>query len=791
MFTKLSTVITNTVSGATGPIGSTGATGSTGSTGATGPTGATGTIGPAPVIPKITTISYSGDNTAANTGGGDVITLTGSGFSNGASVIINGQAVGTVTVVSNTTVTFVSPAQNTGSYIVYVINPNGATAIAVPGIQYSGTPDWSTAAGTLGSVYETTAISNTVIATGDAPISYSLQSGTLPTGSSLSANGLISGTSSATASTTTFTFTVRATDGQNQDTDRQFSITVNPDVVTWNSPPSGNTYTVAPGTAISNVALDATSAAGYGVQYTANNLPTGLTLSGNTISGTPTTAGNTNTLLTATANTSGRSANRVINWVVSVTNSYWLSAFYFPNMGLLFSSPSGAYSDSDENIYLNGQSYTTSSSTDGSFTTKLNKSGIIQWAKFTPGGGVVPGAIIEDSSGNIISSTRDGNGVYLNRYDKNGNPVSNNAVPFIQTTYSGYDVTAIGGGSSLKKDASNNIFACVGVGIAPISYYQTTTKHKYRIIKYNSSYTPQWEKEIISPTSIGQNFDTRHGEVKFRPYGVQTFDISTNNQIYFVGSTNYNNPSSNFGGQYRGFIMKLDSSGNYVWQRYFDTAQNFVVNEFNAVKVDSSENIYACAYSNGNAQARAAGLYEYCLLTKWDSSGNLLWQKGVNESQYPHSLTLDNDGNIYMAVQNPGSIYGITILKFNPSGTLLWQRHIRGNYSGNGFQGFSPVQILLLNPTSIGFSFYIRHTSTPHSNYDTAFIKYPTDGSFTGTYALGSNTFTISAGTRTIATPTMSAFSTTDMTVTSSSTATTTSVEVKSNNISQLLTTIS
>jgi collagen type VII alpha len=313
----LSSIASATVAGATGPTGSIGVTGITGTTGATGITGIQGATGIA-TVPKIASISYPGDNTAANTDGGDVITLTGSGFSNTVTIIIDGAAVGSVTVVNDTTVTFVSPAEAAGSYIVYLINSDGSTAIAIPGIQYSGVPSWTTAAGSIGTLYETTAISNTFIATGDAPISYSLQSGTLPPGSTLSANGLLSGTSALTASSTTYTFTVRAADAENQDTDRQFSLTVNPDVVTWNSPPSGNTYTGDVNTAISSVTLNATSAIGYGVQYTANTLPTGLTLSGNTISGTPTVAGNTNTLLTATANTSSRFATRVINWSFSV-----------------------------------------------------------------------------------------------------------------------------------------------------------------------------------------------------------------------------------------------------------------------------------------------------------------------------------------------------------------------------------------------------------------------------------------------------------------------------------------
>ena len=107
------------------------------------------------VAPRVSTITYPGDDTAADTAGGQTIILTGSGFVAGANVLINGSAVGVVSVVSSTSITFTSPANSTGSYVVYVVNPDGSTAIAIPGIQYSGTPTWTTAAGTLGNVYET------------------------------------------------------------------------------------------------------------------------------------------------------------------------------------------------------------------------------------------------------------------------------------------------------------------------------------------------------------------------------------------------------------------------------------------------------------------------------------------------------------------------------------------------------------------------------------------------------------------------------------------------------------
>ena len=284
--------------------------------------------------PKIQTIVYPGNDTAVNTAGGDTVFLNGSGFVTGCTVIVNGAAVPSVTFNSSSNVGFTTSAQSSGGYPIYVVNPDGGTAIAVPGLQYSGVPVWSTAAGSLGSVYETTAFANTVVAIGDVPITYNVATGSLPTGASLNtASGLISGSSVATASPTTYNFTIAATDAQNQDTNRAFSLTVNPDVVTWSSPANNVVYSVTTNSAISNVSLAATSAAGYSVQYSANTLPTGLTLSGNTISGTPTVVGNTNTLVTATANTTTRTAQQIINWVVSVG-----ADTYFPYVATLLSA---------------------------------------------------------------------------------------------------------------------------------------------------------------------------------------------------------------------------------------------------------------------------------------------------------------------------------------------------------------------------------------------------------------------------------------------------------------------
>jgi hypothetical protein len=299
------------------------------------------------IAPRVTTIAYPGDDTAADTAGGQTITITGTGFVAGASVLINGSAVGVVSVVSSTTITIVSPANTTGSYVIYVINPDGSTAIAIPGIQYSGTPTWTTAAGTLGNVYETASFTQTVTATGDAPITYSVTTGSIPPGSTFNANGTITGTSQLSASPTTYSFTVRATDAQLQDTDRAFSISVIPDVVTWSNPTDNATYSPAANIAIANITLSATSAVGSGITYSANTLPTGLSLTGANISGTPTVVANTSSLLTATANTTSESSSITINWSVSVASDP-----YFMYNSLLL--PGTGSNGAQNNTFLDG-----------------------------------------------------------------------------------------------------------------------------------------------------------------------------------------------------------------------------------------------------------------------------------------------------------------------------------------------------------------------------------------------------------------------------------------------------
>ena len=172
---------------------------------------------------KITGLTYPSSATAANPAGSETVTVTGSGFNSGATVYVDTTSCST-TYVSATSLTFTSPAKSVGSYHLYVYNTDGSVGMLPAGFVSSSLPTWVTASGALTGSPTNSSYSQSVSATGDGTITYSLTSGSLPTGLSLnSSTGAITGTPTVEA---TSNFTITATDSQNQTVARSFSITV-------------------------------------------------------------------------------------------------------------------------------------------------------------------------------------------------------------------------------------------------------------------------------------------------------------------------------------------------------------------------------------------------------------------------------------------------------------------------------------------------------------------------------------------------------------------------------------
>ena len=165
------------------------------------------------------------DDTTVSSAGG-YIKIFGIGFMSGYSLYYNGVAVATSTLINSNEIRAVIPSIANGTYNLTLFNTNNTGALYV--LTASGFPTWTTSSYNN----QTAVVSVQLLASGDAPLTYTLQGGSsLPSGISLSSSGLLSGTITGLTTSAVYTFTIIVTDAQLQNT--QQSITLN---VTINDP---------------------------------------------------------------------------------------------------------------------------------------------------------------------------------------------------------------------------------------------------------------------------------------------------------------------------------------------------------------------------------------------------------------------------------------------------------------------------------------------------------------------------------------------------------------------------
>jgi hypothetical protein len=187
-------------------------------------------------VSNVAPTSFNGDS-------GTIFNITGTGFFPGSTVRFVTNAgvpytAGTVSINSTSSITATTPqafTSNSGPLSLRVETPGGLQVTLTNAISTGASPTWTTAAGSISTIGDVARLVYTPLSVSatdpERSVTYSLVSGSVPTGLTFNANGSITGSPSAVVSNTTSTFTIRATDGVNT-SDRTFSITVNAPVRT-------------------------------------------------------------------------------------------------------------------------------------------------------------------------------------------------------------------------------------------------------------------------------------------------------------------------------------------------------------------------------------------------------------------------------------------------------------------------------------------------------------------------------------------------------------------------------
>lgn len=191
------------------------------------------------------------------------------------------------------------------------------------------------------------------------------------------------------------------------------------------------------------------------------------------------------------------------------------------------------------------------------------------------------------------------------------------------------------------------------------------------LAKFNSVGDLQWRRRFRSSNSIHD-----------KGHGVAT-DSSDN--VYMCGESSSD-----------AFLVKYNGSGVLQWQRGISGSGDIILK---SAKTDSSGNVFVVGQADGDF-----------LIAKYDPSGNMLWNRTfdnegwqVTNGSHGNDIALDDSGNIYITGtayvttggsadagdpnESPSAEFCIFAMKFDSSGSIVWQRRIRvhkqHNY-GNG-----------------------------------------------------------------------------------------------------------
>lgn len=302
--------------------------------------------------------------------------------------------------------------------------------------------------------------------------------------------------------------------------------------------------------------------------------------------------------------------------------------------------------------------------------------------------GVISNTVDFDPGIGIQNMNGSNNTIYISKLDSLGNYIW-----VKQIDGASYDQSA-----NILVNRDGSFFfsgsSDVGVDLDPGQGVYTSTQKGF-ISKFNNQGNFVWAKEIdcfpeaIKVDVLGNIYIT--GDFS----GTVDFDPGTG--VASLTSLNTQDP----------FILKLDSLGNFVWVKKFNSTFNHHIDN---LILDNQANLYLRGSFTGQLDADPnSGTYNITtqgdqdvFIVKLDSSGDLSWAKSITVNtpyQVSGTCGVDLAGNVYLNGSfantvdfDPGSnTFNVTsstsndsyFLKLDASGNFIWVKTLNSSFIGD------------------------------------------------------------------------------------------------------------
>jgi len=247
------------------------------------------------------------------------------------------------------------------------------------------------------------------------------------------------------------------------------------------------------------------------------------------------------------------------------------------------------------------------------------------------------------------------------------------------------------------------------------------------VVKYNSSGTKQWTKQLGS-----SGLDSANG-----------ITIDSSGNVYVTGVTLGGLDWNTSAGANDLFVVKYNSSGTKEWTEQLGSASSDFAN---GVATDSSGNVYVAGGTNGGRGGKCSEGEADPLVVKYNSSGTKQWTKQYGTGGYDEARggATDSSGNVYVVGGTKGNLNGISnsgrtdafVIKFNSSDTKQWTKKL-GTWQNDLANGVATDSSGNFYVT--GFTYQDLDGNTSAGNADLFVAKYNSSGTKQWTKQLGTS----------------------------------------------------